>query len=156
MGLHRCDRPGIQLYYASKMNSLSLEESRYVQIFAALTFILLLFSCSKTPVSHDNLQTEILTQLRRDGSDTSKPHGLDFYFYFPREAAARHAGHRLTQNGYRVEVRPAATGTNWLCLARTNITPDTAPLAEMGTLFEQLAQAFLGEFDGWEPEVIKP
>jgi hypothetical protein len=102
-----------------------------------------------------DLRTEVLTQLRRDGSDTSKPHGFDFYFYFPTEAAARQASERLTQDTYRVDVRPAAKGTSWLCLAKTTITPDTAPLAEMGTLFSQLAQEFRGEFDGWESDVIK-
>jgi hypothetical protein len=106
-------------------------------------------------MSQQDLRTEVLTQLRRDGSDTSKPHGFDFYLYFPTETAARQVGQRLTQSSYRVEVRPAAKGPAWLCLAKTTLTPDTAPLAEMGTLFSQLAQEFHGEFDGWESDVLK-
>jgi len=105
--------------------------------------------------THQDLRTEVLAQLRRDGSDTSKPHGFDFYLYLPTEPAARRAGERLKTNDYRVEIRRAATGTNWLCLAKTTLAPDTAPLAEIGTLFTQLAREFQGDFDGWESEVIK-
>lgn len=105
--------------------------------------------------THQDLRTEVLAQLRHGGSDTSKPHHFDFYLYLPTEAAAREAGQRLTKRDYRVEVRPAAKGPNWLCLAKTALTPDTAPLAEIESLFTQLAQEFQGEFDGWESDVIK-
>jgi len=37
----------------------------------------------------------------------------------------------------------------------TALTPETAPLADIGRLFDQLAKEFRGEFDGWETEVIK-
>ena len=106
-------------------------------------------------MSQPDLQTEVLTQLRQDGSDTSKPHRFDFYLYFPTETAARQVGQRLTHSGYRAEVRPAAKGTDWLCLAKTTLTPDTAPLTEVGTLFTGLAQEYHGEFDGWESDVIR-
>ena len=105
-------------------------------------------------MSQQDLRTEVLTQLRRDGSDTSKPHGFDFYLYFPTETTARQASQRLAKE-YRVDVRPAAKGPTWLCLAKTTLTPDTAPLAEIGSLFSQLAQEFRGEFDGWESDVVK-
>lgn len=82
-------------------------------------------------------------------------HGFDFYLYLPTEAAARQAGQGLTKSDYRVEIRQAATGTNWLCLAKTTLTPDTAPLVEIGTLVTELAKEFQGDFDGWESEVIK-
>jgi len=105
--------------------------------------------------THQDLRTEVLTQLWRDGSDTSKPHGFDFYLYLPTEAAARQAGERLKKSEYRVEIRPGARGTNWLCLSKRTLTPDTAPLAEIGSIFTQLAREFQGEFDGWESDVIK-
>jgi hypothetical protein len=105
--------------------------------------------------TQQDLRTEVLTQLRRNGSDTSKAHDFDFYLYLPAEAAARQAGQRLTTSNYHVEVRPAAKGTDWLCLAKTTLTPDTAPLAEIGTLLTKLAQDFGGEFDGWESDIIK-
>jgi hypothetical protein len=105
--------------------------------------------------THRDFKAEVLAQLRRERSDTSKPHGFDFYLYLPTEAAARQAGQRLTKSDYLVEIRQAATGTNWLCLAKKTLTPDTAPLAEIGTLFTKLAEEFQGDFDGWESEVIK-
>src|SRR5687768_5777870 len=87
----------------------------------------------RTPVpkamlnTQTDLRTEILAQLKRQGSDTSKAHGFSFYLYLPTEAAAHMAAQRLSQD-YQVEVEPAATGTDWLCLAETSLTPDTAPL----------------------------
>jgi hypothetical protein len=126
-----------------------------VKIFVTVALGFLLFGWSKSSMPQQDLRSAVLNQLRREHSDTSKPHGFDFYFYFPTKTAARQAGQRLTQSGYRVEVQPAAQGTSWLCLAKTTLTPDTAPLTEMGTLFSQLAQEFHGEFDGWETDVIK-
>jgi hypothetical protein len=102
-----------------------------------------------------DFRTGVLTQLRSVGSDIAKPHGFDFYLYFPTEAAARQAGERLSKSDYRVQVRPAAKGDDWLCLASTTLTPETAPLADIGRLFDLLAKKFRGEFEGWEGEVIK-
>ena len=67
----------------------------------------------------------------------------------------RQAAQRLTNSNYQVEIRPAAKGSDWLCLARTTLTPDTAPLLEIGRLFTDLAQEYHGDFDGWESDVVK-
>jgi len=127
-----------------------------MRFIAATALSFLLCGCSKAPMTtHQDFQTEVLTQLRQMGSDTSKPRGFDFYLYLPTEAAARQAGQRLTNTNYQVEIRPAAKGDDWLCLAKTTLTPDTAPLSEIGKLFTQLAVEFHGDFDGWESDVIK-
>ena len=127
-----------------------------MKFITTVTLSLLLCGCSKSPmITHQDFQTEVLTQLREQGSDTSKPHGFDFYLYLPTETAAKQAGQRLTNSNYQVEIRPAAKGSDWLCLAKTMLTPDTAPLSEIGKVFTQLAQEFHGDFDGWESDVIK-
>src|SRR6185436_19394944 len=127
-----------------------------MRIFATVTFSLLLCGCSRSPIAtQQDFKAEVLAQLRREGSDTSKPHRFNFYLYLPTEAAARQAGQRLAKSDYLVEIRQAATDTNWLCLAKRTLTPDTAPLAGIGTLFRKLAEEFQGDFDGWESDVIK-
>jgi hypothetical protein len=127
-----------------------------MRFIAIVTLSLLLCGCSKSPMTtHQDFQTEVLTQLRQQGSDTSKPHSFDFYLYLPTETAARQAGQRLAKSDYQIEVRQGADGTNWLCLAKTTLTPDTAPLSEIGQLFTKLAQEFHGDFDGWESDVVK-
>jgi hypothetical protein len=127
-----------------------------MRFIAAVTLSMLLCGCSKKPMTtQQDFQVGVLSQLRQMGSDTSKPHSFDFYLYLPTEAAAMQAGQRLTSIKYQVEIRPAAKGSNWLCLAKTTLTPDTAPLSKIGKLFTQLAQEFHGDFDGWESEVIK-
>ena len=116
---------------------------------------LLLCSCSKSFVkTTPDFRTEVLTQLHQMGSDTSKPHSFDFYLYLPTEVTAKQAGQRLSAINYHVKVEPAAKGTDWLCLATTTLTPDTAPLSEIGNQFTQLAKEFHGDFDGWESDVI--
>lgn len=101
-----------------------------------------------------DFRTEVLEQLRRDGSDTSKPHEFAFYLYVPTEGVATQISEKLSTDGYGVEVRQAAVGDNWLCLATANLIPDAADFDEIQRLFTGLAEKFKGEFDGWEADVI--
>ena len=127
-----------------------------MRFFAAVILSFLLFGCSKAPITaHQNFKAEVLTQLRKLGSDTSKPHSFDFYLYLPTEAVARQAGQRLANSNYKVLIRPGAKGSDWLCHATTTLTPDTAPLSEIGQQFTRLAQEFHGDFDGWESGEVK-
>jgi hypothetical protein len=105
--------------------------------------------------SPQDFRLQVLEQLRKNGSDTSRPHTFDFYLYLPTETAAQEAAKRLIKRNYLVDVRPAAKGPDWLCLANSTLIPETAPLTEIGQFFTQLADEFHGEFDGWEAEVIK-
>ena len=102
-----------------------------------------------------SFQTEVLDQLRDMGSDISKPHSFDFYLYVPTEVAAIQAADKVRESAFAAEVLPGASGNNWLCRATITIVPDVAPLDEIGNLFEQVAAALHGEFDGWESDVIK-
>jgi hypothetical protein len=105
-------------------------------------------------VTRKNFGTEVLEQLRCDGSDTSKRHDFAFYLYVPTERAATEVGETLRTDGYDVEIRQAAVGDNWLCLATASLIPDAADFDDIERLFTGLAQKFKGEFDGWEADVI--
>src|SRR4051794_13152266 len=59
------------------------------------------------PVDQANVDAAVIEQLRAAGSDLSKPHELDFFLYFPTEAAA-HAASEEIKGDFTVEVRPAA------------------------------------------------
>jgi hypothetical protein len=112
--------------------------------------------CLSRPVSNaDDLGAVIRSALQGAGSDIEKVHAFDFYLYFPAEAGARAAGERLKKESFAVEVRRAANADEWLCLARKQLTPKTAPFAEYSRIFEMLATEFNGDFDGWEAEVVK-
>ena len=110
-----------------------------------------LFGCSEKP----DLDQLVLNHLQKAGSDLSKPHVIDCYLYFPTQAAANEAAARLRERGFRVEVRPAAKGADWLCLATTTMIPRLSDLHEIRRKCNDLAVSLKGEYDGWETAVEK-
>jgi hypothetical protein len=107
------------------------------------------------PVRADDLRTEVVTQLKRSGSNVQRPHKFDFYLYLPTEAEANRAAQALGAQGLSTQVRRAAKGSTWLCLASGVYVPDGPKLTELGHLFSSLAEKHRGEFDGWEAEVAR-
>jgi hypothetical protein len=101
------------------------------------------------------MRAQIITQLGASESDISVPHEFSFYFYFPTHLVAERASDAARAAGYTVVVRPAAKGTDWLCLVSRYLIPSTAPWAEIETFAHELASTYDGEFDGWESEVVK-
>jgi len=97
----------------------------------------------------------VLEQLKKAGSNLSKPHKIDFYLYFPDENAARRAAKEIKDAGFGTEVRPAATGSDWLCLATKTMVPELSSLKKIRSDFTSLANAEKGEYDGWEAAIVK-
>lgn len=103
----------------------------------------------------DDLRVGVVAQLKKTGSNVERPHKFDFYFYFPTEIAANAAARELQANGLATQVRRAAKGPEWLCLASGTYVPDAPKLTELGRIFSAVATKHRGEFDGWEAEVIR-
>lgn len=99
--------------------------------------------------------TTILEELRRLESDLTKTHSIDFYLYFSTKNIASEVARQLNAEGFATEVRLGADEKNWLCLATKRMIPDESALNSLGTSFENLAESYQGEFDGWESEVVK-
>jgi hypothetical protein len=99
--------------------------------------------------------TTIIEELRRLESDLTKAHSLDFYLYFSSKNIATEAARQLSGEGFATGVRLGADEKNWLCLATKRMIPDESALNSLGTSFENLAESYQGEFDGWESEVMK-
>ena len=114
-----------------------------------------LFAFSVTAHAANDLRLEVVQQLRSVGSDVSRLHHFDFYLYVPTEAEANAASLKLRSKGLSVEVRRAAKGTNWLCLSKATVVPNTPQITQIGALLAALAREYKGEFDGWEAEVVK-
>jgi Regulator of ribonuclease activity B len=96
-----------------------------------------------------------LRQLTAAGADLAKPTDVVNYLYLPDERRAQEAGAELRLAGYSVEVQPAATGVNWLALARIDLVPSVENVRLLRERFERLAAKLGGEFDGWEAAVTK-
>jgi hypothetical protein len=77
------------------------------------------------------------------------PEYIDHYFYFPTESEGNEATKLLLARGWRVVLRPSASGPDWLVLATQPARGDE----EMGPIWEELtvlASRFRGNYDGWE------
>ncbi len=101
-------------------------------------------------------RVEVLSTLHAFGSNSGKPHSFDFYLYFPSEIAAHTAAEKVRERQFATKVLLSANQKKWLCRASKILVPESAPLDEISHIFEQLAAAFHGDFDGWESDVIKP
>jgi hypothetical protein len=110
-----------------------------------------LFGCSKKP-DPDDL---VLTQLKKAGSDLSKPHHIEFFLYFPTQSVAEQAGTQIKTAGFDVTVKAAAQGSDWLCLATKTMVPDLSPLQKIRREFNTLSASLGGDYDGWGTGVEK-
>ena len=106
-------------------------------------------------IAAGDLRSEMVLQLEREGSDVSRPHHVDFYFYVANELDAETASRELQAKGFTVKTRRAVDGSKWLCLASNTFVPDSIQTTEIGYIFGLLAQKYKGDFDGWEAEVVK-
>ena len=114
-----------------------------------------LFGKKKPPADKAALDLLTLQQLAKAGANLEKPTDVVNYLYLPTEPLAQQAGAELREAGYSVEVRPAATGSTWLALARIDLVPSNQNIGMLRDRFEALAMKFGGEYDGWEAAVTQ-
>lgn len=96
----------------------------------------------------------VLTQLRKAGSNLSKPHPVEFFLYFPTAAVAQGAAEQIRASGFEVKVKPSAKGADWLCFATKTIVPSLSNLQEIREKFTALANSVGGEYDGWGTPIV--
>jgi hypothetical protein len=122
-------------------------------LIAALTSLcgISLFGSTK----QRDLDQMVLDQLKKVGSDLSKPHEIEFFLYFPTQTAAAEASAKVEAAGFHVEVRPAAKGPGWLCKGTKKLIPELKALQKIRKDFTAIAAAGGGEYDGWGTEVVK-
>jgi len=109
----------------------------------------------KRGADNNALDRRTLQQLGAAGANFGKATDVVNYLYLPTEQLAQAAGAELRQAGFAVEVRPAATGSNWLALARMDLVPSPENIRLLRERFEGLAARLGGEYDGWEAAVTQ-
>jgi hypothetical protein len=102
-----------------------------------------------------DLDQQVLDQLKKAGSDLSKPHKIDFFIYFPSEASAKEGAKDIKLEVDDLKVRPGADGSNWLCFATKRMVPNHAELVRLRKKFNEITKKYDGEYDGWETETVK-
>ena len=102
-----------------------------------------------------DLDQQLLDQLKKAGSDLSKPHDIEFFLYFADEGSANTAAREVKEEVDAVKVRQAAKGSGWLCFATRRMVPDHEELVRLRKRFNAISLKLEGEYDGWGTEVVK-
>ncbi len=96
---------------------------------------------------------QVIVQLEKAGSNLSLPHNIEFFLYFPSEEAANESASEIEPKGFKVEVKNAATGSEWLCFANKKMIPSLENLQETRIYFDKITASLGGEYDGWGTEI---
>jgi hypothetical protein len=92
----------------------------------------------------------ILAQLRAAGADLTKPRNLRHHLYFHDEARARRVASQL-DGRYRTSVAVANDGSaDWQVTAEKVMVVSLATIAPEEQMFDRVATAAGGTYDGWE------
>jgi hypothetical protein len=105
--------------------------------------------------AQESLDAQVITQLRKAGSNLSKPHDVEFFLYVPTPEAAERLASKVRALQFGTKVDRAARGPDWLVLATKSMIPTESTLAEIRAQFTALAAAEKGEYDGWGTPIVK-
>ena len=102
-----------------------------------------------------SVDARVIAQLHQAGSDMTKPHPVEFFFYFPSQDAADRVATRLSEFGLIATVEPAAHGEEWAILATKTLVPTDASMTQLRDAFEKIAATEQGTYDGWGSSIVR-
>jgi len=98
---------------------------------------------------------QVIEQLTKGGSNLTRPHNIEFRFYFPsRELAERVTG-TLRSDGFQVSVEEVVQGNQYILRAARAMVPLLSELKSLRSRFDELATREGGVYDGWSAGVVK-
>ena len=104
----------------------------------------------------------VLSELRKAGSDLTKPTDIRFYLYIPTLSDAQHAAQTLREHGFTVEVRAplgslpdGSVERRYSVVANLQRVPSSDNIRLARDLFQGLALRYRGEYDGWEAAIAR-
>ena len=110
---------------------------------------------SKNPSNLREEDRAIFDQLKQHGADFRQPRHVLHYLYIPTESAAQAAAAELSQKQYRARVsKPEGEGDlPFVVIAEREMQIDKNNFPAIRATFDDLAQRFGGDYDGWEASV---
>lgn len=128
-----------------------------VLVVAAVLVVLVATLRRHRPSAGADGDAAVLEQLRAAGSDLAKPHDVEFFFYFPTQAAAQHVADKLNRLAFKTQVGPAVSGSSqpWHVVAVRRMLPELAEIQRLRVAFTALARSENGEFDGWGTPIVR-
>src|SRR5688572_22890891 len=102
-----------------------------------------------------DLDQQVLDQLKKAGSDLSKPHNIEFFLYFPTDVSANAAAKDVKAEVDNVRVQLGSDQKTWLCFGTKRMIPNHSKLVALRKRFNEIAHTGAGIYDGWGTEVVK-
>ena len=125
---------------------------------ACLGVLLLLFSnvCLAQSAAEQS-EAQVIANLVAAGSDTSKPHDIDFFLFFPRRSQTRLPAADIEPLGYVVASidEPPANQSQWQLHATRRMAPQLEAMTSATRTLEALAVRYGGDYDGWGTGVVE-
>jgi hypothetical protein len=133
--------------------------ARALAVAMACSASLLLGACSRDDHAAEGPESVpdqvVLDNLKLAGSDLSKPHNVDFSFYFPDEASVDRFIAKLSREpAYKIEVFDGDDGYEWVVEVTRTFIPSLVTIEETSKELAALAKSEGGEFDGWGAAVV--
>lgn len=98
---------------------------------------------------------QVIQQLKKAGSNISKPHDMEFFFYFPTLEAAEKIATTLKLEGFIAVAQQAAKGDDFVVLATKSMVPSDVELTALRQKFNAMSANEKGEYDGWGSPLVK-
>jgi hypothetical protein len=109
----------------------------------------------RAPIGSLEADRQTLTALREAGADLTKLTEVNFYLYFPTQAAAADAAAQAQTPELPARVVRAADGKAWLCFVSGTMVPTESAIHAASARLQAVATALGGDYDGWEAAVSK-
>jgi Regulator of ribonuclease activity B len=124
--------------------------------FAVLLRIYLNLRKIKASSLRDDWDAQQISHLRSLGSDPFQPHGVDFFFGLPSEAACDALRRELEREGFAIDVKPVpqAVDQTFSLHASKSMRLSVPDMQALGRRFAELAAAQGGRYDGWSAGVV--
>ena len=125
----------------------------YAIVLIIVAVAVFLFARRAAPGKASDAQ--VIEQLTKGGSNLTRPHNIEFRFYFPsRELAERVTG-TLRADGFQVSVEEVAQGNQYILRAARAMVPLLSELQSLRSRFDELATREGGIYDGWSAGAVK-
>lgn len=129
----------------------------YWMIYAILLLIVAVavFLFARRATSRKGSDAHVLEQLTRAGSNLTRPHKIEFRFYFPSGELAERVNAALRADGFQVSTQEVAQGNQYVVRATRSMVPLLSELQSLRAKFDEVATREGGIYDGWSAEVVK-
>jgi len=126
-----------------------------IHVFVLLIVIVavVLFVRGATPRKASDAQ--VIEQRAKGGSNLTRPHNIEFRFYFPSRELAERVSATLRADGFQVSVEEVTQGNQYSVRAARAMAPLLSELQSLRSRLDELATREGGIYDGWSADVVK-